>query len=222
MYNSGSIMGDQDSTEYTVQAGDCLFSIAEHHGYHWETIWKDPANAALRQLRKTPAVIMARDIVTLPAKKLKELSRATDQTHKFVRSGTPAKLRLQFLNHGEPRKNQPYTLDLDGVTRSGTTDGEGFLTEYLPSKARQGLLILGQGDDQITYPLELGHLDPVDSDSGIAHRLTNLGFLPANADPSDPDAVADALRHFQTNQNLPVTGHADPGTTNKIKELHGS
>ena len=215
-------MADQESTEYTVQPGDCLFSIAEHHGYHWETIWKDGANAALRQLRKTPAVIMCGDVVTLPAKKIKELSRATDQTHKFVRNGTPAKLRLQFLNHGEPRRNQTYTLDLDGVTRSGTTDAQGFLTEYLPPKARQGLLIIGQGEDQMTYPLQLGHLDPIDTAPGIAQRLTNLGFLPPHADPSDPGAVADAISRFQTNQQLPVTGLADSETTNTIKALHGA
>ena len=215
-------MADQESTEYAVQPGDCLFSIAENHGYHWETIWKDAANAPLRQLRKSPAVIMTGDLVTLPAKKLKELSRPTDKTHKFVRSGTPAKLRLQFLNHGEPRKNQPYTLDLDAVTRSETTDGEGFLTEHLPPKARQGLLILGQGENQITYPLQLGHLDPIDSETGIAHRLTNLGFLPAHADPDDPDAIADAISRFQTNQQLPVTGQPDPATTGKIKEPHGA
>lgn len=215
-------MSDQESSEYTVQPGDCLFSISEHHGFHWETIWKDGANAALRQLRKTPDVIMCGDLVTIPAKKLKELSKPTDKTHKFVRNGTPAKLHLQFLNHGEPRKNQPYTLDLDGVTRSGTTDNDGFLTEYLPAKARKGLLVLGEGDQQITYPLELGHLDPIDSESGIAHRLTNLGFLPPHADPADPDAIADALRLFQSNQQLPVTGQADTDTTNKIKEMHGS
>ncbi len=210
------------SESHTVQPGDCLFSIAEEYGYHWETIWKDAANNALRQLRKSPAVIAPGDPLHLPDKKLKNLDRPTDQTHKFVRLGSPAKLRLQFLRDGQPRAGEPYTLNIDGVIRSGATDGDGFVTEYLPPKARRGELIIGQGDNQMTYPLQLGHLDPLDSDTGVSQRLSNLGVLPPNADPSDPAVRAQGLRQFQATHGLPITGEADGDTKAKLKALHGS
>lgn len=210
------------SVSHTVQPGDCIFSIAEEYGYHWETIWKDGSNTSLRQLRKSPAVIAPGDSLTIPDKQLKNVDRPTDQTHKFVRLGTPAKLRLQFLRDGEPRAGEPYTLNVDGVIRSGNTDGEGFVTEYLPPKARRGELIIGQGDDQMTYPLQLGHLDPIDSDTGASQRLSNLGVLPPNADPSDAAARAHGLRQFQATHGLPITGEADEATKAKLKTLHGS
>ncbi len=155
------------------------------------------------------------DPLHLPDKKLKNLDRPTDQTHKFVRLGTPAKLRLQFLRDGQPRAGEPYTLNIDGVIRSGATDGDGFVTEYLPPKARQG-------DNQMTYPLQLGHLDPLDSDTGVSQRLSNLGVLPPNADPSDPAVRAQGLRQFQATHGLPITGEADGDTKAKLKALHGS
>lgn len=210
------------SESHTVQPGDCLFSIAEEYGYHWETIWKDAGNNALRQLRKSPAVIAPGDPLHLPDKKPKNLDRPTDQTHKFVRLGTPAKLRLQFLRDGRPRAGEPYTLDIDGVTRSGATDNDGFLTEYLPPKARRGELILGQGDEQMTYPLQLGHLDPIDSGPGISQRLSNLGFLSPDANLDDPDVRGLGLRRFQSTHGLPITGEADAATADKLKALHGS
>ncbi len=210
------------SESHTVQPGDCLFSIAEEHGYHWETIWKDASNSALRQLRKSPAVIAPGDPLNLPGKKLKNVDRPTDQTHKFVRLGTPAKLRLQFLRDGLPRNGEPYTLSVDGDIRAGTTDGQGFLTEYLPTKARRGEVILGQGDDLMTYPLQLGHLGPIDSGPGVSQRLSNLGFLPVDAGPDDPDVRGIGLRRFQATHGLPITGEADAATADKLKSLHGS
>jgi hypothetical protein len=38
--------GDQ-----TIEAGDCIFSIADSAGHYWKTIWDHPRNHQLKQKR---------------------------------------------------------------------------------------------------------------------------------------------------------------------------
>ena len=38
-------------TDYEIQQGDCLASIARHSGLLWGTIWNRPENSDLRTLR---------------------------------------------------------------------------------------------------------------------------------------------------------------------------
>lgn len=87
---------------HKVKAGDCISSIAFNHGLFWETIWNDPNNSALKAERGDPNILKQGDVVHVPDLKLKEHSGATEQRHRFVRKGTPAKLRLRILE--EPKQ----------------------------------------------------------------------------------------------------------------------
>ena len=123
---------------HQVAAGDCVLSIAEQYGMFWQTIWDDPQNAELKRRRPDPNVLAPGDEVFVPEKRLKSLNKATDQTHKFLRKGTPAKVRLQLLDfERRPRTGLSYSVDVDGVTTTGTTDQDGMVDVYAPLAARR-------------------------------------------------------------------------------------
>lgn len=207
--------------DHVVKKGECMGSIAQDHGFFWETLWNDEHNAELKNVRKDPNVIYPGDRVHIPDKDEKQQPGATEQRHRFRLKGTPAKLRLRFLNEGQPRANEKYTLDVDGKSFSGKTNAQGELTHSIPPDARKGKLLLGE--DQEEFNLDLGHVDPVEQVSGLQHRLRNLGF-PCGEEEGEgvmgPGTEA-ALKRFQKSSGLQETGKPDPATREKLVEAHG-
>ena len=195
--------------DYVVKEGDCILSIARDQGLFWQTIWNDPQNASLKSRRKDPNVLFPGDVVHIRDKQSKEEPRPTEQRHKFVRKGVPAKLRLQLLDRDQqPRAGLNYTIVIDGDSRAGATDDQGRIEEPIKPNAQQAVLTI-QGDDPVpeTYTINLGGVDPLTEDSGVTQRLKNLGF--------------GDIKSFQRKFGLPVTGQADESTRNKLKSLHG-
>lgn len=202
------------SEDYTVEQGDCISSIACARGFFWQTLWNDPSNAALKSKRQDPNVLMEGDVVHIPDLTAKQQPGSTEKRHKFKLKGVPAKLKIRVLRKGKPRKNEPYRLVIDGQSVTGTTDGDGFVKGSLPPDAQEGKLTVGESGNQETFVLRFGHLDPMDSEDGVAGRLKNLGYSAAKDFPG-------ALKKFQADNGLPVTGEADDATRNKLKELFG-
>src|SRR4051812_26701772 len=108
-----------DGLEYTVQAGDCILSLATRSGFFWKTLWK--ANPALRALRNNPNVLMPGDVVLIPDKTIKELPCATDRCHKFMKKGVRAKFRLIVERFNIPLANRRYILTIGSDLFDGTT-----------------------------------------------------------------------------------------------------
>jgi Putative peptidoglycan binding domain/LysM domain len=202
------------TTPYKVKAGDCLSSIAYEQGFFPDTLWNHPDNSELKQNRKDPNVLMPGDVVSIPDKALKEASKPAGQKHRFKKKGVPAKLKVCLMKKGKPRKNEKFRLIIDGIPVEGTTDGKGFVEKPLPPNARQGKLIVGEGANKEVYLLQFGQVDPIDTDTGVAGRLQNLGY-------SVGEDLAGALRKFQANNKLEVTGTINDATRNKLKENFG-
>lgn len=201
--------------QYVVKQGDCILSIASSFGFFWETIWNDPQNASLKQLRKDPNVLLTGDVVYIRDKQIKQESKPTDGRASFVRKGTPAQLRLQLLdrNH-QPRKNLSYNLVVDGALRSGTSDGNGWIVEPMPPNAQKAeLTVVDQGVPE-KYSMGLGTVDPITESSGVEQRLKNLGH-------STTSGVGPALKAFQKKYGLPESGNPDDATRAKLKSIHG-
>jgi hypothetical protein len=200
--------------EHKVKQGECISSIADQYGLFWDTVWNDPGNAELKQLRKDPNVLLPGDVVHVPDKREKRESCAAESRHRFRKKGVPAKIKLRLLLDEEPRADEPYKLCIDGVWREGTTDGDGCVKETLPPNAREGTLVVGKGKTQDTYELRFGTVDPIESDDGIRGRLVDLGY---DAEEDLPDA----LREFQAAESLEATGQIDDATRSKLKEKFG-
>ena len=198
---------------HNVIQGECLSSIARDSGLFWETIWYHGNNAALRQQRKDPNVLLPGDQLYVPDLQTKLVSCATDQRHTFVAKGSKVTIKIRLLDQDVPRAGVPYTLHVDGALTSGQTDANGFVSEAIPANAKDGKLIVGAGAAKDVYQLKLGNLDPIDTESGVRGRLRNLGFVAKD--------LSHAIRAFQQKEGLPVTGTSDSATQNKLKEKFG-
>jgi len=98
------------SKTHKVNQGECIESIALLYGFWPSTIWLHESNAELKSLRKNPNVLYPRDEVFIPDLRTEKVNAGTDQSHKFVRKGVPAKLRLRFL---KPKEDQPPPQEED-------------------------------------------------------------------------------------------------------------
>lgn len=214
--------GPVGTGDYLVKHGDCISSIARNTGHFWETIWNDPANSELKQVRENPNVLLPQDRVTIPELRCKDKTIAPEKRHRFVRRGEPAKLHIQILKYDKPRANQPYEFDVDGTVYSGKTDGNGNIVLPIPGNARQGKLLVGPSDDQAEYAIALGDLAPITELIGVQARLNNLGFDCGAADGRMNPETEDALRRFQQSHGLRETGKPDQDTRDKLLETHGS
>lgn len=219
--DSASLTNPVGEGDYVVKQGDCISSIAREAGHFWQTIWNDPANAQLKQVRKNPNILLPGDRVMVPPLRLREESGQTEQRHKFRRKGIPEFLRLRLLTENdEPVASQPYCLEIDGQLIDGRTGDDGEIEIPIQPNAKRGKLILTQMGEE--YDLMLGEMDPIDSLGGVQARLENLGFDTGGEEACAEETTRQALRNFQERYGLPVTGEPDPSTRNKLNELHGS
>ncbi|MFO7564004.1 MAG: peptidoglycan-binding domain-containing protein [Enhygromyxa sp.] len=204
----------------TVRQGDCVNSIALAHGFDPDLIWDHPGNAELKQLRRSPNALLPGDELELPPLELREDPVATGSVGRFKLSVGPVKLRLRLTNHGQPRADLPYELIFEGDgTLTGTTDGDGWIDQPIPAAATRATLSLDDGDEQ--YELMLGHLDPHDSSTGVQQRLRALGYYFGRVDADIATQTQNALRRFQEQHGLTVSGEIDDPTIDALHDAYG-
>lgn len=204
--------------EYEVKQGDCLSSIAYEFGLFPDTIWNDPANAALKDRRKDPNILFPGDIVIIPDKRTKEHSGTVDQKHVFQKKAVPERLRILLKADDKAIANETYTLDIDGKLVDGKTDGDGLLDEPIPPNTKEVKLLLGK--ERTEYHLTLGTLNPADEISGAQARLNNLGHDCGEEDGECGPKTAAAIKSFQKKQKLEETGQLDDATKKALKNAH--
>ena len=204
----------------SIRQGDCLTSIALARGFDPQTLWDHPDNAELKQLRKSPHALLPGDKLEVPAIEEREEGVATGSVGRFKLSVGPVKLRIRLTRHAEPRADEAYELIFEEQTISGTTDGDGWIDQPIPSTATRATLSLLEGEE--TYELQLGHLDPHDSPSGIQQRLRALGFYFGAVDEEIGPQTQAAIRRFQTKQGLEVSGEADDATVDALRDAYGN
>jgi hypothetical protein len=210
-----------DGQSYVVQQGDCMSSIAQASGLFWQTIWNRPENAALKQTRADPNLLMAGDVVFVPTLKKKQHPSPPSTRTGFKLKGVPAKLKLRLTRNGQPRANVPYKLVVDGKLLSGTTDTDGKIEQPIPPDAQQAILTTNPGKGAKRQVIDLGTLDPPSTVSGAQGRLNNLGYNCGAIDGVLGDKTTDALQKFQGDQSLPLSGKLDDATVAALKKAHG-
>lgn len=209
--------------KHTVRQGECISSIAQEHGFFWETLWGHPENHSLREERRDPYVLYPGDRVFIPPLREKQEEGGTEARHRFRRRGVPEKLRMVLLEaNGEPRANWKYRLVIDGAkVAEGVLGSSGELECSIPPNAQTGTLYLSFGGDNEEIELDLGAIDPIDTVSGVQARLNNLGFECAEADGQIGPKTTEAIEAFQESEELAITGELDDETRSRLREVHG-
>ena len=112
-------------TEHTVKQGDCFSSIAKENGFLEKTLWEHPSNAALREKRKNPNILLPDDKIVIPDMELNEYDAATEQKHIYQLKADEVKLQLRLLREDKPRANIKYRLKIKSNVINSQTDGDG-------------------------------------------------------------------------------------------------
>lgn len=205
---------------HRVIAGECISSLAEQYGFTPERLWDDAANAALRDERSDPNILAPGDRVFIPARETKTVECATQQRHRFVRHGVPAKLSLRLVDDGVGLGGRPFVVHVGGKTIEGTSDGEGRVELWIPPRAASVALTIGEGDAARHFELRLGELDPVTSIRGVQARLDNLGFeceATGELDDDTREAIEDFQRYIG---HQAPSGELDDDTRDALTKLH--
>lgn len=207
-----------------VKAGECVSTIAFDHGLFWETVWNDPANAALRELRGNPNILAEGDEVVVPDKRVASVSCATGKRHVFRRKGVPETVSLRLLDAaGAPRANVPYHFSVGSTVRQGTSDGDGWIHEYVTPQPAVAKLIISATE---IYSVAIGHLAPLASAEGLQQRLRNLGYTIHDEPGTIAGSTWTAIERF-----LADRGHALPAARDesaladvraKLEQVHST
>lgn len=205
--------------EYVVQQGDCISSIAHLHGMFPDTLWNDPKNGELKRKREDPNILLPGDIVYVRDKEERVELCAVGKLHQFRRKGVPEKLVIVFKRNGEPRANESFILNIDGVNSEGKTDNNGKADLFISPAARKGTIKFSDEGDE--FELDLGHLDPVTEITGIQARLRNLGLYDGDVDGELTEELKKAIRIFQERNSLSVTGKPDDRLKKCLQDIHG-
>jgi Putative peptidoglycan binding domain len=206
--------------EHVVRQGECVASIAADYGAPAKKVWNAPENDELREKRDSPNVLLPGDRVFINDQDRKDEACATEQRHRFRKHGQPVYLRLQFLDMGEARAGEKYTLKIDGRLIEGTTDGEGKIEVVIPARAEEAVLRLGEKARGEDYVLRLGELDPVTEPSGVQARLSHLGYRCGEPGKMD-ELTRRAVREFQYDRVLKM-GEVNDETREELVKAHGS
>ena len=165
----------------TIKPGESLLELAYDGGFDsWKTVWNDPANAELRDLRKDPQVLLPGDELTIPQRTATPKERCpVDKVHRFrlIRPRAWLNLRMQD-EHGEPIVGARFKLDIEGEVHEGETDRDGVLSVEICPNVHHGTLVFWSDDSVPPFeaPVHIGHLDPTSARSGMLARLMNLGW----------------------------------------------
>jgi hypothetical protein len=211
---------------HTVEQGEYLAAIAKNYGFaSYTTIWNHDNNADLRELRKNPNVLLPGDKVFIPDKGSKHAEIQTGQLTRFTVRQDKMLLRLVLDElFGVPLANAKCKVNIDGKPQDLTTDDNATVEfEVSPSAQSIELIVKEEGSQQlgVAIPLKLGHLDPVDEQTGQIARLNNLGYFAGPLDPVDDKLLLSAIEEFQCDQGLQVDGKCGPKTQAKLLEVHG-
>lgn len=233
-----------------VAEGDDIVSLAEPTGVPWNKVWAHSQNDALRRKRASPHLLAVGDEVFLPELEKKTESAPSDTLTHFKAKGDRVRFRVRLFERKTSAKHEQagtspseyvepefakleekavastaFELFADGVSaKKGKTDANGYADIELPSRVREGLLVLNPGDaaKERRIDLKWRHLGPVEELSGVCQRLTNLGIpCPPRATAVTPQ-IEDAVAAFQQRRGLDPTGRIDAKLRDELVKAHGS
>jgi hypothetical protein len=211
---------------HVVETSETIQTIAKTYGFRqWRRIFEHAKNASLRELRPNPDVLARGDQVFVPDLETKLEPARVDEKTVFVLAPVVRELVLSLWEPGGTSlAGVPYELDVEGTAHAGIVDPQGRIRHPIDVDARTATLVL-ELDDEVTAEIELqiGALEPVDTDEGVRARLYNLGFVHASAESGPPPDLADAMALFRECNGLPALDEPMSATAREdLLFAHGS
>lgn len=210
---------------YVVRQGDYLAKLAARMGFDAEKVWNDPKNKALHDTRD-PDILSPGDVLFVPDTPPPGAPLQLQAQNAFVAEIPTVAVTLALREEGEALANEPYVVEGLGEPLTGNTGADGSVTLHVPVDVK-GVRIVLPGR-KLAYPVLIGHLDPVETASGVRGRLANLGFYDVDRPADMPvDDGYDAARlraatlTFQLANGLELTGAVDAETRAKLVAAHG-
>lgn len=213
---------------YVVRAGDHLDRLAHRYRFDAAKVWNDPKNAKLKEKRGAGNVLAVGDILYIPdpTESTQWLPVQPGQKNSFVATVPTTVVKLRPMFNGQPAANADYRVQCGGTEQQGTTDGDGNLSFQAPLTAWTAVLVVA---GKPKMPVRIGHLDPVDTDSGVVQRLRHLRYLPHAGVHGDDDTPSDwldgalgsAIGEFQKASGLQASGTMDDDTRKALVAAHG-
>ena len=204
---------------HTVKQGEDLKKIlGRHYGFMPNSrVMEHPENRELFSSRDG-IILNEGDRVFIPEMEAGRQSVNSDSSHRFIFRGM-RKLQLTLKEDDDsPMANKDYRLMVDGKWLEGQTDGEGKLQEMVPCYAEKAKLVIDGSEIEI----DIAHLDPIDTVTGVQARLSNLGYLSGEVDGKGGERTRAALKQFQAKYKLEETGEITDETRAKLKEVYGT
>ena len=213
----------EENLPYVVRDGDYLASIAHSRGVNPKDVWELDANEDLRKKRPSPDMLAPGDVLFLPVVKRKWIALDTGSNNALVATVPTVSIKLNLRKEGDDGKNllsgNAYVIQgLPGGDVPGTFGDDGAVEFRAPVSVRQVTIVSDELGLQL--PVRVGGLDPIETDSGLAHRLANLGYSDQIGGPDG--AVAGSLMAFQKDQGLEESGTLDDATSKALVAAHGS
>jgi hypothetical protein len=199
---------------HKVNPGDCFSSLASANGFrNHKTLYEHSKNADLATKRKNPNVLAKGDTVAIPDKAEKEESGATGQKHTFQLSKLETLLRVKLQDEkGNALPAKKVKLVVGQETKyEKAPPKDGLIEVSIDATAQSAKLTLylseEEGIDGYLFDLALGALEHESTESGVAARLTNLGYEAIKLNKMTP--AARAISGFQKESGLTVDGKSD-------------
>ncbi len=207
---------------YIIRQGDYLSKLAASRGFDPKEVWEHDSNKDLRGLRQNPEVLCPGDVLRVPTRSPPSVPLRLQTQNAF--SAEVPKIELHIVVKGSddrPRVNARYKVyGAQADALEGTTDGEGVATFKLAVTVESIQIVFEK--DESAYHFHVGHLDPADQATGVRQRLEHLGYYEERLGARDAEErLKEAIRNFQTQERLTVTGVADEETQARLCQVHG-
>jgi len=214
---------------YVVRQGDNLTCLAFRRGFDAETVWNDPKNDDIRAMREDMDVLYPGDLLFLPDSAAASVSLSAQTGNNYGANVPKITLRIAFEDDDGAYAGEDFVVVGVDPPLELTTDGEGVAVFEIPYTTKSPKVIFPARKE--AYVVDVGHLDPVTTKSGVQQRLRLLGWLPHPTTAVTSDALAktvahyemsEALKQFQEASGVTPTGEIDKPTRDALVAAFGS
>ncbi len=207
---------------YVVRRGDCFASIAAHYGLDVAGLAALGENSRYREEGRSEYTLNPGDIVTVPDQPPNRSTTFSSGGSVTYRVPVPqVRLRIRMKDRtGAALANKRYELVLGSGRRaqtiSGTTDGDGWVAEWIPARTNEALLKIWPDDSkpEQELPLAIGALADVATNNGVSQRLHNLGLGLASGE----EGRARAVVCFQRQEGITANGTVDDTVRQRLDD----